>query len=433
MGVGAGGDARARSACPAAATAMRSARIANYGQPRQRRAAADPAAGPQRRRATSSRSRASPTCCSIPATPFDYNGQRLTYPDIRWSTGPAAIRSTTIRISTGCAGLRARRHAGRARARPGPRRRATPISCCPATMTLEREDIGAHADRSADGRDAPASPSRIGEARDDYDDLRRLAERLGCARGLHRGPHARRLAATSLRADPRRRWRPRASTRPTSTRSGQRGELRAAAAAGRRRHRCAPSATTRRRSRCRRRAARSRSSPRRSPASAMPTAPAIRPGCRRRTCRTPARIRCSWSPTSRRRGCTASSISAATARPRSIAAASRRASTRPTPRRAASPTATSSACSTIAAPASPAATLSEDMRAGRRAAADRRLVRPGGSRRGHAALRARQPERADARRRHLAPGAGLHRPAHRGRRSSASTGNLPPIRAFDPV
>ncbi len=47
----------------------------------------------------------------------------------------------------------------------------------------------------------------------------------------------------------------------------------------------------------------------------------------------------------------------------------------------------------------------------RRAAGDRRLVRPGRSGRRGAALRPRQPERADPRRRHVAAGAGLHRPA----------------------
>ena len=60
------------------------------------------------------------------------------------------------------------------------------------------------------------------------------------------------------------------------------------------------------------------------------------------------------------------------------------------PRRAASPTATSSACSTSAAPASPRVRRHRRHRARRRAAADRRLVRPGGSRGRSAALRARQ-------------------------------------------
>ena len=63
--------------------------------------------------------------------------------------------------------------------------------------------------------------------------------------------------------------------------------------------------------------------------------------------------RCRWSPTSRRRGCTASSISAVTASPGNIAG---REAVRLNPddaARAASPTATSSACSTIAARAWP--------------------------------------------------------------------------------
>lgn len=43
---------------------------------------------------------------------------------------------------------------------------------------------------------------------------------------------------------------------------------------------------------------------------------------------------------------------------------------------------------------------------------NRRLVRPGGPRRRDGALRARQSQRADRRRRHLRPRPGLHRPAH---------------------
>ena len=46
-------------------------------------------------------------------------------------------------------------------------------------------------------------------------------------------------------------------------------------------------------------------------------------------------------------------------------------------------------------------------------------------------VRARQSERADARCRHVEPGAGLHRAAH-DRRGGAFDGNLPPIRAYDP-
>ena len=207
----------------------------------------------------------------------------------------------------------------------------------PATITLEREDIGA-----AGGDPLLVAMHRAvapyGEARDDYDIFAGLAERLGFARGIHRGPLGAAVARTSLRADPAR------LAGARRRRARFRRVLGSAANS-----RCRPqpwdggivsrlSPRPRGRDRCRRRAARSRSPRRRSPVSATPTARGIRPGCRRRRRGSPdARAsRCSSSPTSRRPGCTASSISAPPASPRRSAGASRCASIRRTPRRAAS-------------------------------------------------------------------------------------------------
>jgi molybdopterin guanine dinucleotide-containing S/N-oxide reductase-like protein len=78
------------------------------------------------------------------------------------------------------------------------------------------------------------------------------------------------------------------------------------------------------------------------------------------------------------------------------------------------------------------AVLSDALRPGGCAAVDRRLVRPRRSRRRDAVLRARQPERLDPRRRHLAPGAGLHRPAHP-RRDRAVRRPLAPDQGLRPA
>ena len=104
---------------------------------------------------TSSRSRASPTCCSIPASTFDYNGQTLTYPDIRlvyWAGGNPfhhhqdlnRLRRAFAQVDT----LVVHELAWTATARHAD-------IVLPATMTLEREDIGGSRQRSAAGRDAP--------------------------------------------------------------------------------------------------------------------------------------------------------------------------------------------------------------------------------------------------------------------------------------
>ena len=195
-----------------------------------------------------------------PGEPFDYNGQTLTYPDIRlvyWAGGNPfhhhqdlnRLRRAFARVDTVVVheiGLD-----GDAR--------ATPTSCCPATMTLEREDIGGSPnDPLLVAMHAVAEP--YGEARDDYAIFAGLAERLGIAEAFTEGRTRPAVARTSLRADARR-------ARGAGSAAPSFDEFWAA-----RRARCCRSSPTtaaalrafprrsRGRSRCRRRAARSRSS-----------------------------------------------------------------------------------------------------------------------------------------------------------------------------
>ncbi len=135
-----------------------------------------------------------------PGAPFDYNGQRLTYPDIRlvyWAGGnPFHHHQDLNRLRHAFAELdtlvvheigwtATARHAD---------------IVLPCTMTLEREDIGGaptdplmvamHSLRSRTARRATTTPSSAD-----------LAERAGHARGLHRRPQQRAMAAPSLRDD----------------------------------------------------------------------------------------------------------------------------------------------------------------------------------------------------------------------------------------
>ncbi|HXZ02624.1 MAG TPA: molybdopterin guanine dinucleotide-containing S/N-oxide reductase [Stellaceae bacterium] len=125
-----------------------------------------------------------------PGQPFDYNGQRLTYPHIRlvyWAGGNPfhhhqdlnRLRRALARVDTfvvhESAWTATARHAD---------------IVLPATMTLEREDIGA----------GPTDPLMVamhrlaepyGEARDDYAIFSALAERLGTADAFTEGRSAR--------------------------------------------------------------------------------------------------------------------------------------------------------------------------------------------------------------------------------------------------
>jgi biotin/methionine sulfoxide reductase len=113
-----------------------------------------------------------------PGEPFDYNGHRLTYPDIRlvyWAGGNpfhhhqdlnrlrrAFARADTVIVHES-AWTASARHAD---------------VVLPATITLEREDIGAAAgDPLMVAMHRAVAP--YGEARDDYDIFAGLAERLG--------------------------------------------------------------------------------------------------------------------------------------------------------------------------------------------------------------------------------------------------------------
>ena len=293
-----------------------------------------------------------------PGEAFDYDGQRLTYPDIRlvyWAGGnpfhhhqdldrlrDAFARPDTVIVHEfGLDRDRApRRHRAAGDDHAGARR----------YRRLGR--------RPAAGGDAPRGRRPMREARDDYDDLRRA--RRAPRRSASASPRAARRGNGSniSTSRPAARLPSAASTRPISHefwedgRAGPADRSHGTAASS------APSATTPRPRRCRRRAARSRS-PRQTIAGVRlcATAPATRPGCRRRRRDAPRRAlpAASWSPTSRRRGCTASSISARPASPRR---SSGREPVRihPARRRRARHRATAISCAstTIAAPASPA-------------------------------------------------------------------------------
>ena len=80
---------------------------------------------------TSSRSRASPTCCSIRAARFRTTGRRSPIPTSSWSTGRAAIRSITTRTSTACGPRGASPRRSSSTSSSGRRPRRWPTSCCP--------------------------------------------------------------------------------------------------------------------------------------------------------------------------------------------------------------------------------------------------------------------------------------------------------------
>jgi biotin/methionine sulfoxide reductase len=125
-----------------------------------------------------------------PGEPFDYNGQRLTYPHIRlayWAGGnPFHHHQDLKRLARGVRGLdtfivhescwtATARHAD---------------IVLPATMTLEREDIGATTtDPLVIAMHRVAPPH--GEARDDYDIFCELAGRLGALQAFSEGRTAR--------------------------------------------------------------------------------------------------------------------------------------------------------------------------------------------------------------------------------------------------
>ena len=140
-----------------------------------------------RTRSTSrSRRRASPTACSIPASRYDFNGKRGTYPDIRlvyWAGGNPFHHHQDINK------LR------RAWQRPetvivhepwwtATARHADIV--LPATTSLERNDIGgARRDKFIIAMQQAIEP--VGEARNDFDIFSDLAQRLGVAEAYTQG------------------------------------------------------------------------------------------------------------------------------------------------------------------------------------------------------------------------------------------------------
>lgn len=124
-----------------------------------------------------------------PGVPFDYNGQRLTYPEIRliyWTGGNPfhhhqdlnRLRRAFARVET----LVVHESAWTATARHAD-------IVLPCTMSLERNDIGASsADELMVAMHTVVSP--FAEARDDYAIFAALAERLDCNRAFTEGRDA---------------------------------------------------------------------------------------------------------------------------------------------------------------------------------------------------------------------------------------------------
>jgi biotin/methionine sulfoxide reductase len=125
-----------------------------------------------------------------PGEPFDYNGRRLTYPDIRlvyWAGGNPFHHHQDLN--------RLRRALGRSdtvvvheSAWTATARHADVV--LPATITLEREDLGAAAgDPLLVAMHRAVAP--FGDARDDYEIFTGLAERLGLGEQFTEGRSAR--------------------------------------------------------------------------------------------------------------------------------------------------------------------------------------------------------------------------------------------------
>ena len=212
------GAARARSAFPAAASASARRRW-RHGQPR----ASPCRCRPSRRAATRSRRSfrlpGSRTCCWAPASRSTTTAARYTYPDIRlvyWAGGNPFHHHQDL---TGCARpsrgpTRSIVHDG-----TGPRARHADI-VLPATITLERDDIGAAGwDAHLVAMHRVVEPFE--EARDDYAILTGLARGSGARRPSPRAGR-RRLAARAVRADAHARPPASAATCRRSTSSGQR-------------------------------------------------------------------------------------------------------------------------------------------------------------------------------------------------------------------
>jgi biotin/methionine sulfoxide reductase len=125
-----------------------------------------------------------------PREPFDYNGQRLTYPDIKlvyWVGGnPFHHHQDLNRLR--CAFSRPDTVIVHDSAWTATARHADIV--LPATISLEREDIGAsEGDPLLVAMHRAVTP--FGQARDDYDIFAELAQRLGIAEAFTEGRSAR--------------------------------------------------------------------------------------------------------------------------------------------------------------------------------------------------------------------------------------------------
>ena len=251
-----------------------------------------------------------------PGADYDYNGQRLTYPDIR--------------LVYWCGGNPFHHHQDLARLREAFTRPETVVVhdpfwtatarhadiVLPVTMSIERDDFGSgQNDRMFFPMPALTRPHS--EARDDYAIFSDLAERLGVGKDFTEG----RTAMEWLR-HLYGEWRDSLASRGrgglrfrvlTSSGPAMASSCRWPAS---RRWRSLSSVLTRRSIRSPRRPGRSRSSPRPSTDTGTRTARATRSGLSRTSgsARWPrGASACSWSPISRGRDCTASWMSARTA------------------------------------------------------------------------------------------------------------------------
>ena len=139
--------------------------------------------------ATSSRSPVSPTCCCRPVQTFTYDGGTHTYPDIRlvyWAGGNPfhhhqdlgrlrqALAATDTVVVNEPYWTAMARHAD---------------IVLPTTIPTEREDFGAGR-RDTHLNAMHRATSAPGEALDDHEIFRRIAERMGVGDHVHRGPDA---------------------------------------------------------------------------------------------------------------------------------------------------------------------------------------------------------------------------------------------------
>ena len=287
-----------------------------------------------------------------PGAAYDYDGQRRRYPDVK--------------LVYWCGGNPFHHHQDLARLREAFARPQTVVVhdpfwtasarhadiVLPSTMSVERDDIGAGSGDSTLFA-MPQLTEPHGQARDDYATFGALADRLRVGETFTEGRTGRQWLRhlyeqwrSDLKAAATRCRRSRSSGRPNRCRSRCPTPARCC---------CPPSGAIPDGLPSAPPAGRSRSSRRPSTALGIPTAPGTRSGSSRPngSAAPPVVTPSSWWPTSRAAGCTASSMSAPTARKARSAGASRSRCIQTTRPHGASPTARASASSTTAAAAWP--------------------------------------------------------------------------------